>query len=171
VIGLDFGAIDARDDAELLEAARLPVDDLPDPYARPVIPADAGREPVPDWSAEQVQELLRLLSPLRLWSESAGRWIVVPASELLSRLRTSQGLWVDELQGRADAQWRSSGAYQRLLMSAESEQAAARLEREERATREARRERVATRRRAELLELGLSPRQVEAQLRKEGLDD
>lgn len=142
--------VQQADEAELA-AARLPVQE--DPYARPVLPADHGQGPVPQYTPEEVAELLRLISPLRLQGED-GRWREVPMD--LNYLRWLRRDWLDEQQRRVDDVWRNTAAYRRMVAEQQHQAAEAREDREYEQSRVRGREQLAARRFLELRELGLS---------------
>lgn len=152
--------------------AELPLPAGPDPLVRPVIPADAGLKPPPGYTAAELAELAVLTSPLRLYM--AGRpgwtgpeWLVVDAPNMLERLRSDRRLYLEEVQDKADAHWRSTGAYR---MAQDAAFAEAREAAEDRAYDRARAEKrgvLATNRMQQLLDHGLSFTEASAQVSQE----
>lgn len=133
------------------------------PLQRPIV--ELPQAPVPDYTPEQLAELLALITPLRYWDSRSSRWITIDCS--LAKLREYRRTYVEELQDRADEHWRSSGAYRKAV---DVSVAAAREAAQDRAHARARdeaRERSRNRRIAELIDYGLGVREAHAQAARE----
>ena len=146
-----------------LEAPAAPA--LPDPLVRPVVPPEAAQGPVPQYTAEELAEVLALVSPLRWYDNTAGKWREIDTS--LPALRQARREYLSDLQDRADRVWRSSGAYAQAVDRAAAAAREAAADRQYERDREARREALASRRVGELVAYGLSPREAQAQVARE----
>jgi hypothetical protein len=104
----------------------------PDPVPRYVPPRPVYKTPeaaVPAVTAEQVTELLRLITPLKFQAPDTGKWYeVLPAAaqvdvdRVLSRLRDARVLYEDEQTDKMVADWQHHPA---VLATAEYERSAA----------------------------------------------
>jgi hypothetical protein len=148
---------------EAVQAPAAPA--LPDPLVRPVVPPEAAQGPVPEYTPEELAELVRLIHPLRVYDNDAGRWRTVDTS--LPALRHARHEYLSDLQDRADRVWRSSGAYAQAVDRAAAAGREVAADRAYEREREARREALSSKRVSELVEYGLSPREAQAQVARE----
>lgn len=139
--------------------------DVIDPAVRPIVPAEAAQGPVPEYSAAEIVELLQLISPLRLWDNVNSKWRVVDVS--LPTLRANRAEYVSDLQDKADAVWRSSGAYAQAVEKAAAAAIDAAADREYDRRKAAAREAKMSGRFTQLIDHGLGPREAAAQVAAE----
>lgn len=142
-----------RADDKALTQLRQPIDDLPDPLARPLVDRETVRA---ELAAAQV---------VLYWHSPSNQWLKIPVDA------AHQESWLVEycqdMQDRYDAIWRSSPAYQRAVDQALAKQREEADERRYDRARENDRDRLRDKRTAELVEYGLNVHQARQQVEKE----
>src|SRR5438045_1369110 len=99
-------------------------------WPTPPKPADV-QNPVPDYTPEEIAEVLRLISPLRILRD--GRWVQIPTD--LATLRSTQHEYLTHLHEVNQASFKESGPYRLAVTAVErqrQDEAADRREQQQR---------------------------------------
>lgn len=124
--------------------------------------------PLPEYTADELAELLALVHDLKVWCNGCGRWHAVAVS--LPRLRDLRQRWLDDRQAEADEAWRSHPAVKRRAAQEAAEaaekQAALREERERQTARQRRADQLF----GEMVGAGMTAAEAQALVRKQFAD-
>jgi hypothetical protein len=115
-------------------------------------PQDVRGE-APAYSAEEIAEVLQLISPLRLYRD--GRWISIPTD--LATLRANELEYLNHLDEINQANFRESGEYKLAVAAAERQRQEEAADRREQKEREVNLSMARDRRIGQLIAGGLSP--------------
>jgi hypothetical protein len=126
--------------------------DWPTPVKREDI-----RGPVPDYTPEELTELLALLHPLRIFRD--GRWLQIPVD--LPTLRASEHEYRTYLDEQQQANFKASAAYVLATTAVERQRQEEAADRREQQEREVNLAAARDRKVGELIAHGVSPREAE----------
>jgi hypothetical protein len=118
---------------------------------------------VPSYSPEEIAEVLRLISPLRVYRD--GRWIQIPTD--LPTLRANQVQYRLHIDEKATAVFKESGEYRAAVVAVTAQRQEAAADAQEQRDREEGIAEARDRRLGLLIQSGIPPREADRLLREQ----